>query len=67
MKFSECVCELSEVWIEWLKNYKICCDVNQPAAFRREAGEKCENLMKKRYDLIFTVDSYFKGDADGDQ
>jgi hypothetical protein len=66
MKFSACVNELVELWIEWLKNDRVCRDTTQAAVLRRRSSEKCERLIKRRYELISIMDSYFKENNDAD-
>lgn len=59
MKFSTCINKLTELWIHWILNDRICRDNKKSSKIRRKAGEKCELLIKRRYELIDIIDSYF--------
>jgi hypothetical protein len=60
VKFSDCVNDLVLVWLDWLKNDKISRDLNAPINLRAASGKKCEALIKKRYELIGFIDSFFE-------
>ena len=59
MTFSENLNELVLIWLEWLKYHKISVDTQYPLDKRRHAAERCEELIKRRYELISIMDSYF--------
>ena len=59
MKFSDCVNEFVSLWINWMSVNNIAVDKKQNYKARREAAIKAELLLKKRYKLVQTMDSYF--------
>ena len=59
-KYSEAISEFSILWLEWMKAYNI--SINEKLSFkeRREGGELCEVLIKKRYENIELINTYFE-------
>ena len=60
MKFSECVVELTENWILWMKNWNIVKNKNLSVLERKNAAMECERLIDREYVLTDIMDSFFK-------
>jgi hypothetical protein len=60
MKFSQAICELSEVWILWCRNDLIARDENKSWKIRKEAAVECEKLIKRTYQLMDIMNEYFE-------
>jgi len=60
MKFSECVIELTEMWLMWMKNWNIVNNKSLSIKERRDAALECERLIDREYVLTDTMDNYFK-------
>ena len=60
MKFSECVNQCAEMWVDWVAQNKIAIDKDASPADRRQAAVNAEALLKKRYILIEEVNKIFK-------
>jgi len=60
MKFSECVVELTENWILWMKNWNIVKNKNCTVQERKNAAMECERLVDREYVLVDMMDAYFK-------
>lgn len=59
MKFSECVIELTENWILWMKNWNIVKNKSFSVQERKKAAMECERLIDREYVLVDVMDSYF--------
>lgn len=60
MKFSDCVVELTENWILWMKNWNVVKSKNFSVQERKNAAMECERLIDREYVLVDMMDSYFK-------
>jgi hypothetical protein len=58
-KFSSLVNELAGVWWGWMKSDTLCRDSKVSYAVRSEAAHKCEELIRKEYELIEQMDGFF--------
>ena len=59
MKFSECVIEMTENWILWMKNWNIVKNKSFSVQERKIAAMECERLIDREYVLVDNMDSYF--------
>ena len=59
MKFSECVVELTENWILWMKNWNIVKNKSFSVQERKTAAMECERLIDREYVLVDTMDNFF--------
>lgn len=59
MKFSECVIELTETWMLWMKNWDIVINKTLSIDERKNASMECERLIDREYALIDIMDSFF--------
>ena len=59
-KFSQLITELTEVWLGWVRNNSLCRDKSQSVSARKEAADKCENLIKREYQIVNNLDSFFE-------
>jgi len=58
-KFSSSVEELAKVWWDWMKSDTLCRDSTISYAVRATAAHKCEELIRKEYELIEKMDGFF--------
>ena len=59
IKFSELVIELTETWLIWMHKNTIAQDISLSDSVRRKAGEECELLIDKEYDITEKIDKFF--------
>lgn len=52
--------ELVSTWLIWMQNHIKSNDNSLSFRERREAGQKCESLQKKRQQIILDIDELFK-------
>ena len=65
VKLSDSIEELTILWFKWLENDKILRNTALSSSVRRGAGEQCELLIKRRYEIIEDINSHFdKGNDD---
>lgn len=55
-KIHEPICDLIEMWYDWMRNHKIVNDESVSFSIRRECGMECERLQDKRQRLICEID-----------
>tara|TARA_Y100000310_G_C20057529_1_gene523416 strand:- start:263 stop:457 length:195 start_codon:yes stop_codon:yes gene_type:complete len=60
VKFSQLVSELTEVWWLWMENNTKCRDESLSYEERRCSVDKCEELIRKEYEIVDQMDSFFK-------
>tara|TARA_Y100000310_G_C20570328_1_gene757669 strand:- start:187 stop:387 length:201 start_codon:yes stop_codon:yes gene_type:complete len=58
-KFSELIINLTEVWLHWVRNNSVCRDKTQSVSVRKKAADKCEYLIKREYQIVNDLDSFF--------
>jgi|TARA_R110000824_G_scaffold352785_1_gene539878 hypothetical protein len=62
--FSEHISELVGVWWEWMRSDNIARSSNFEYNKRRVHAENCENLIKKEYEIIDSLNSFFGASED---
>lgn len=50
------ICDLIEMWYDWMMNHKMANDSSLSLSIRRECGTECERLQDKRQKLILEID-----------
>lgn len=58
-KLSILVNECSEIWWAFIENNEIAINCKYSYSERRVAAEKCEKLIKRRYEIIEEINSLF--------
>jgi len=58
-KFSSLVEELAGVWWNWMKSDTLCRDSSVSYGDRAIAARKCEELIRKEYELVGKMDGFF--------
>jgi hypothetical protein len=59
-KFSDLISELSDVWWSWMKSDKVARSSDGDYNHRRYHAEKCESLIRREYQIIDQINSFFK-------
>lgn len=57
--YSILIHNLTEIWINWIKNDLIARDASYSVIVRKEAALMCERLIKERYQVIAKIDNLF--------
>jgi|TARA_S200002703_G_scaffold145347_1_gene139665 hypothetical protein len=58
-KFSSLVEQLAKVWWDWMKADTLCRDSTIECSARAKAAHQCEELIRKEYELIESMDGFF--------
>lgn len=58
-KISGLVTELTNLWLEWMKNHNISNNTSNSLALRRAGGEKCETLQRRRQEILVELNESF--------
>ena len=58
-KFSDLITELVHMWIGWVKYNDITKNESFTIKVRAEACDKCEDLIRREYEIVSQLDSYF--------
>jgi len=58
-KFSSLVEELAKVWWDWMKADTLCRDSSVSYEIRSISARKCEELIRKEYELTEKMDGFF--------
>ena len=59
MKLSELVTALVETWLEWMKHNTISRSDTYDIKMRRASAERCEELIRREYELVEKMDAFF--------
>ena len=59
MKFSEIVTALVETWLDWMKHNTIARSESYDMKTRRASAERCEDLIRREYELVEKMDAFF--------
>ena len=59
-KFSELVEQLALTWWEWMKADTLCRDEDLSYEDRVGSAKECEKLIRQEYEIIESLDNYFK-------
>ena len=59
MKFSECINELTVVWLGWMEHDVRAKDENLSYSERRESAKRCEELIDTEYRIIERINAFF--------
>lgn len=58
-KISDLVTELTTLWLEWMKNHNISNDTSNTLSVRRSGGERCEELQRRRQEILIELNEAF--------
>lgn len=58
-KISELVMELTNLWLEWMKNHNISNNTQNTLPVRRRSGETCEALQRRRQEILVEINQEF--------
>lgn len=58
-KISDLVTELTNLWLEWMKNHNISNNMSNTLSVRRSGGEKCEELQRRRQEILVELNEAF--------
>ena len=60
LKFSDCINELTFVWLDWMRHDGRSKDDSLPFSDRRASAKTCEELIAKEYEIIDQMNSFFE-------
>lgn len=58
-KISDLVTELTNLWLEWMKNHNISNNISNTLSLRRRSGEACETLQRRRQEILIELNQEF--------
>lgn len=58
-KISDLITELTNLWLEWMKNHNLSNNINNSLADRRTGGERCEALQRRRQEILVELNQEF--------
>ena len=58
-KFSDCINDLTFLWLEWMKHDGRSKDDSLAFSERRASAKTCEQLIAKEYKIIDRMNSFF--------
>lgn len=59
LKLTELIEELTGLWIDWMQHHNNCNTPSTPINIRRQHGEECENLQKRRQQILIEINEEF--------
>lgn len=58
-KLTDLIEELAELWLKWMKHHNACNTPSLPLSERRANGEECENLQRRRQQILIELNEEF--------
>jgi hypothetical protein len=58
-RISELITELTELWLDWMKNHNFSNNSNNSMSQRRLGGERCEALQRRRQEILVEINQEF--------
>jgi len=58
-KLTKLIEELVSLWLEWMKHHNACNTPSLPLNMRRQHGEECESLQRRRQQILIEINEEF--------
>lgn len=58
-KLTDLIEELVILWLKWMQHHNACNTITLSLPIRRKNGEECENLQKRRQQILIEINEEF--------